>query len=734
MNLPLLSRWTAAVFLGLVWAHAASCGNPARSGGKQLIPESPPPSAVLPSDDGELQPSMSRLRGADGLVLADVDTCGGCHAEVFAQQQSSSHAYSSFNNPVYRASVDRLRDEVGKPASRMCGGCHDIALLADGAMNGDVAPTDERAHAGVTCRVCHGIEAINRSGNGSYALSQRAMVFPTDGDPASVEAHKRAVAPLRTADMCGSCHRSFLNDSTGNQDVFLSGQDDLGAWQGSAYNHAGLGRIDDPVAKQDCIACHMPKVVAPHGDAAAVDGKISSHRFAGGHTWLAQMLGDEPQMAAHREALRGAVTLDWAGITAADGTRSFPPSVAKPTAGETLVAELVVRNTRVGHRFPAGVLDAQDTWIEVELVDDRGRVLSHAGQAHADGHEDLSAHVLRSLVADENGELRFRREVHAFRAPIVNHTIAARDVAAVRYRFQMPAGQDGPFELRARLIHRSRNRMLQTDACDAFRSPRGQAFARRAVQLGDPVLDPCAAQPTTVVATAVTHLDRNGTLAVADWRKLYELGLGLLHARQEHVQDAREPLERALALVAADPAAEPRHRAAVLHALGRLAGIEGRADDAGRLFDRADALAPGHPAIAYARGEALARVWRWKEASTAFAAASAKAGDNATGWAKLAMALGSQGREREALDAAQLGLALAPRHADLLRVQALALASLGVPDNDAALALEAYDRHRSPDRGAQLRFVCANRDRMCELERDPVHAHDLVPVRPRPAP
>ena len=31
--------------------------------------------------------------------------------------------------------------------------------------------------------------------------------------------------------------------------------------------------------------------------------------------------------------------------------------------------DIVVRNERVGHRFPAGVLDAQDTWIEVRIED-----------------------------------------------------------------------------------------------------------------------------------------------------------------------------------------------------------------------------------------------------------------------------------------------------------------------------------------------------------------------------
>jgi tetratricopeptide (TPR) repeat protein len=135
---------------------------------------------------------------------------------------------------------------------------------------------------------------------------------------------------------------------------------------------------------------------------------------------------------------------------------------------------------------------------------------------------------------------------------------------------------------------------------------------------------------------------------------------------------------------------------------------------------------PGHPAIAYARGQAFARVWRWSEAADALAAAMAKASANAPGWGQLAIALGSAGREREALTAAQRGLALAPRDADLLRVQALALRALGGEAGDVERALHAYDRFRPPDRATDLRIACAAASPLCALERDPIHVHDLV--------
>jgi Cytochrome c554 and c-prime len=711
---------------------AVSCG-PGTAPREQVEPRPQPP--LLPRG-GPADPSLTELRAvagtSDGMTLADVDTCGGCHPDVFAQQQVSAHAYSSFNNPIYRVAVDQLREAVGPRASRMCAGCHDIALMADGVMDATVTAKDTRAHAGVTCRVCHGITSARRDGNGSYTLAARPIVLPRQGDQASVAEHRRSVAPLRSAEMCGSCHRAFLNEATGNRGVFLVGQDDLAAWLGSPYNKSGLARVDDPIEARDCIGCHMPPERAARDAAARRDGVVSSHRFLGGHTWLAGMLGDEEQLARQRAFLRGAVSIDIAGARDGAGRRTLPADGAPITPGDTMELDVVLRNLRVGHRFPGGVMDAQDTWIEVAVRDARGRVLARAGGEQAASGDDASAHVLRALVADGQGRPRFVRETHEFRAPVVNHTLAPRDMVAVRYRLRVPQKlAPGPLAVEARVVHRSRNLPLQRAACRASRDARGRGFAARARELDDPVLDPCAAQPLTVLAetsVAIGPGARSRATRPA-WRRLYEHGMALLHARQEELDDARAPLEAALAEVSRAAGAGPRERAMVLLGLGQLEGRMGRTAAAVAWLDRAEREMPGHPAIAYARGAAFARVWRWREAADAFTAAMHKAPGNAGGWGQLAMSLGSIEREREALDAARRGLALAPRDADLLRVQALALRGLGAAPDWSDSALHAYDQHRPPDQAADLRIACVGAVPLCASERDPVHVHELVPVR-----
>ncbi|HEX7843857.1 MAG TPA: hypothetical protein VF469_40560, partial [Kofleriaceae bacterium] len=72
------------------------------------------------------------------------------------------------------------------------------------------------------------------------------------------------------------------------------------------------------------------------------------------------------------------------------------------------------------------------------------------------------------------------------------------------------------------------------------------------------------------------------------------------------------------------------------------------------------------------------------------------------------------------------GLELAPRDPDLLRSQATALAGLG--RGEAAAALAAYDRFRSPDSAAELRIHCAADSPRCAREREQGHTHVLHPV------
>lgn len=714
---------------------AVACGGAAGGGAPVTAPAQTPSfeAPIVPLTPNELAPSQIRVSGGRPEDLVDVETCANCHTDVAAQWRTSSHAFASFNNPVYRASVERFRAVKDERTSRFCGGCHDPALIMATGMMGDVRAEDARAHAGITCRTCHGIAHARADGDASYDLDTSEIPLPKPNDDASLAQHKRhaAKSALRSASLCISCHRVYLDSSTGNAH-HIPGQDDGTPWLRSAYAGSNAERIDDVEAK-DCRGCHMQREEVVLGDAAAKNGTIASHRFLGAHTYLAAMRGDSDQLARVQKFLKTAATIDIAAMTRSPGGRVILPDGADVSPGDAVTFDVVVRNTGTGHRFPGGTLDAQDTWVEIEAATRRGRILARGGTDHAKTGADPSAHVLRAVLLDDGGQPVAMRETDKFRTMVTNHTIAPRDVEVVRYAMQVPVDLDAddfPLTVSARLVHRSRSLPVQKLTCDDAKSPKARAFSEaqralyRITALSDrdlrPALDPCVVQPLTEIAAVSIEIGEGAHARSRGdaFDRAYALGLGLTHALQERLDEARGPL-----MLAHEAARTPKERAMVEGALAALAARQGRVEETIAWTANAERIFPDHPSLARSRGEVLAMVWRFDAALPDLWKAARQAPRDDALWSRLAVSLGSDGKMKEALEVARVGLAAQPRDPDCLRVQALALEALGAPAADVDVAKRAYFDRRTPDDAPRLKAMCSAKVPGCALERDPVHVH-----------
>jgi tetratricopeptide (TPR) repeat protein len=739
-------RRVAVIVLGLVVA----CGS--QTGGEPLAGPARPVevAARLPRAPGEHGPSLVAIDRkivhdpadvSDGNMLSDVDSCATCHADAAAQWSTSAHSFASFGNPLYRVNVELARSVLGKPASQHCGGCHDMPLMVDGLMTAQapVPPADLRSHSGVTCRLCHGIESTTKDGNGSYVWSRAPIEAPSAGDAASIARHKAqtSVTHLGT-ELCVGCHRGFLSADM-DMPVHLSGLDEPGAWRNSAWTGNGMARVDK-VDKKTCIDCHMEREPASAHEAGAKAGTIASHRFLGGHTWMAAMRGDTEHLHRLQAKLAGAASIDVAGarITQDGQTRwVLPADGADVVPGTELALDVVIRNLLVGHRFPGGVLDIQDTWVEVEVADAAGRRLAASGLTHDRDAADQDTHVLRTLVVDARGEVLEEHEMASFRTQIATQTLAAREAQAIRYAFDVPkplSAASLPLTVTARLRHRSRTLAMQAVVCKAARTDEGRAFIAGAKGAREVVLDPCKAQPITLIAETRVQLGRGAIAASAagrrpPWERMYEHGMALVATVSERLDEARTVLDAALA---AAPAGDKRARAMVLVQLAQVASKQGRAADALALVAEARPLlpTPGPAVLDAIAADALTRVWRFDDAIAPAQACTERAPANSGAWVALARVLGSTGHDEAALAAATRGLELVPRDPDLLRSQATALAALHRPEASAALA--AYDRFRSPDSAAELRIQCAGDSPRCSREREQGHTHRLRPTDAAP--
>jgi hypothetical protein len=528
---------------------------------------------------------------------------------------------------------------------------------------------------------------------------------------------------LREADLCISCHRSFLDGSTGNAHHIV-GQDDATPWRRSAYAGSAGERIDAPIDEADCRSCHMPRVPAPAGDPGAKHGTLASHAFLGGHTWLA---ASDPALAARAEAfLQSSVFVEVSQVQRGNGDAemvSEAPIVVHD--GERLVVDVVVKNDRVGHKFPGGVSDAQDAWLEVLVKDATGKLVASAGDEHARTSRDPTAHRFLSFVIGADGEERRLRETAEFVTAAYQSTIPPRDASVVRYAFVVPERPKLPLEIEARLLHRTRNLDLARAACDDARTDRGRAFARETPKKRGRAFDPCEPQPVTPISISRARLGLGPALSShrPAFERAFGLAQGLSHALGEHVDRAREPIAEALRVARTE-----RERAMAFGLLAELESKEGRTFATFVAARNAeDALGAPHPAAARARAQALLAEWKWDAAARELEGAARQAPNDDGLLASLAVAWGGAGEYERALSTTARGLLLQPRDADMLRVQALALRALRGEASLLAQADDAYLGCRVPDLAASTRAACSSRVVGCAHGRVPVHTIAMRP-------
>jgi len=152
------------------------------------------------------------------------------------------------------------------------------------------------------------------------------------------------------------------------------------------------------------------------------------------------------------------------------GSPSKPVSLAPPAEvsgpfgraevavrrGESVRVEVVVRTRKVGHFFPGGTVDAFDVWVELEAVDDKGRVLLHSGAVADEGRGpvDPGAHFYRSLQLDEHGNPINKRNAWMTRSVAYVRLVPPGAADTVHFRLKIPDDAGEKIFLRAKLNYR----------------------------------------------------------------------------------------------------------------------------------------------------------------------------------------------------------------------------------------------------------------------------------------
>ena len=642
--------------------------------------------------------------------------CSGCHAEIAAQWAQSAHRFSSFNNPYYAASIDQFRKERPLAATRFCAGCHDPLLLIDDSISAPSLVRDNpAAQAGLPCLICHSTHEEKPQGhagifgNGSYALRIDPVPPPRgDGEPATTaqSPHGERLRPSLMArpELCTSCHRVALTADI-THDSWLRGQDDYGPWLASVAAGNGVGAVYRPekVEVKRCQDCHMPLEPLRSGKL------VRSHRFLGANAALPNLRQDPEALQRTTEFLRGAVSID---VLVLPDDENATPLLAERVAvnqKKPLRFDVVLRNRRVGHRFPGGTNDSNDVWVDVAIT--------RIGATANSGELRDETHLLRGQPVDKNGEPLLRRDPQNMRGTVYNTSLSPADPQVVRYQASLDeiGREKGTrLELVATLRYRKFTRDYAAFACKSL--PAAVDAATRARCLEQPVIDVATARRELVVKDHTVALsDEKAT--PDDWQRYLDHGLGLADGLVDEASAARPSLLHAKTL--------SPNRAEPYLGLMRLALSLGLTDEVLSAGERAEALRKDHPAHLYLRGLALYRTYKFHEARPFFerAALLLPRDPNLLGY--LARVRGLDGDPKLALLAAERLIAIEPESEDGHHQRMLALRELN-RTGEAQAAEQRYLLYRRPvETDQELRQLFRARHPERAQEDVPAHLHIL---------
>ena len=384
------------------------------------------------------------LRSTSSTMDFRSTACAKCHADIFAQWTSSAHHHSSFNQPYYSTAALDFIDKRGVEDFEFCGRCHDPLLISSPAYleHREVNIESAEAQAGITCLICHSMHHKPKvTGNGRYTLSS-APWRSRSTDHTKRLAHPR----LKSSYLCGSCHRSSISKEL-NGSHWQMGQDDLLRWSQSGYAGQDIKHIfSSDHETRTCQECHMPLERVTQGDKAAHEGMVRSHRFLGANATLATFRGDVEHLEKTRNFLAGSVEM-------------WVEKVSWTPMKKTI--DVVLYTDRIGHRFPAGVNDTNEAWIEISAFDDRAHVIVERGVIGAD-LKRRDGHLIRIQPVDQHAQPLQERDVTRQHARLFDTSLHPHAPRVIRYHLPPQTSA-----LTLRLLYRQMNHEYAQYACEA---------------------------------------------------------------------------------------------------------------------------------------------------------------------------------------------------------------------------------------------------------------------------
>lgn len=486
----------------------------------------PPAASEITGSVQDFSPSLARVSAGTRLTADELmmdQYCMKCHQDAYDGWFHSAHHFSSFNNPMYLASIRETRKVVLERdgdvlAARWCAGCHDPVPLLTGAFDSpeydDVG--DPTAHAGITCTTCHMIsEAHSTRGNAAFMI-ERAVHYPFTGSrqwflqfvneqliKAKPEFHSRTfLKPVhKSEEFCSTCHKVHVPYELNHYRAFLRGQNHYDSFVLSGVSGYGARSSYFPMrASENCSTCHMPLLESNDFGAKLFAGSgstaIHDHLFPGANTALPFLNGSAETVRRQQEFLRSSVRVDLVALHEGDrlgGPVTFPlrgailvkdphrdahpeamsgmqesAKIPALRAGERYVLDVVIRNLRVGHAFTQGTVDSNQVWLDVTVKSGQ-RIIGRSGGLDDELRVNPESYFVNAYVLDGNGERIARRNPQDIVTVLYDHQIGPGSAAVAHYLLEVPDDADDLISVEVRLQYRKFDSTFMQFVADSHR-------------------------------------------------------------------------------------------------------------------------------------------------------------------------------------------------------------------------------------------------------------------------
>jgi hypothetical protein len=371
-------------------------------------------------------------------------SCLECHAKLHDQHSESMHA-KSYTNPVFQAQYfrellpktrnnPRLTKEAGT-----CIACHSPIAYIN--RKGPILSKDQvdSRMSGVTCDLCHTIKAYEgeKPENGNY-ITQPGV---TKLGPFITESNwHHSYSELQTrSEFCAICHNAVNQYGLEIKSTFTE-------WKNSRYAEEGIQCQDCHMNVQGFLTGGKPHYES--GKAANISlanppdrGKLYTHRFPGART---------------KTQIVGALTLE------------IDIREQHVAPGDTITIDVLVDNSRTGHKMPSGSADLRLMLIDLHARSGRKRIpvladpSSEAGGFDVSGKGPFDAEILGKDFPSERRIYRAvfvdtarRQTLSSYDAVkiVFDNRLNPAEIRKETYRLTVPADWESNFKLKAELSY-----------------------------------------------------------------------------------------------------------------------------------------------------------------------------------------------------------------------------------------------------------------------------------------